>query len=336
MTQTIFTTLEAVPIPTGPCRIGTMKYDLEDIYRKDFNFPNGRLIPIQIYFPLDRGLHTLDSKIFEKRALIGPWEPLQMKVYSKSADLSSMVGNNFPIILLNHASYVPLSDYSFIAEDLASHGNVVISIQHDLISDEPGPSFWEGSSCSRNAKVIDNLLYVFEWLKTTQVTLFQAKINLKRIGLIGHSLGANSLLLWVNRTLDILYKDTRPALFSREDQQGVQECLILMEPTRFSFPMNNRYPLFFLFAEEREDHQKQTGCSNQMIQAGHQVNYYKGSTHISFMDHGYICPPRLFNPNEYYFNGTLEERKAFFDKIRKDIRSFLGKHLQAPPSTFKG
>lgn len=326
-TENAFISLDTVPTPTGPHRIGTAKYDLEDIYRKDFTFPNGRLIPIQIYFPLDKGPHTLDSKIFEKRAFIGPWEPLQMKVYSQKTALSLMVGNDLPIILLNHASCVPLSDYSFLAEDLASHGNLVISIQHDLTSDEDGPSFWEGSSCSRNAKVVDNLLYVFEWLKTTQHTLFQEKINLKRIGLVGHSLGANSLLLWVNRTLDTLNQDIRPALLSREDQHGVKECLILMEPTRFSFPMNSRYPLFFLFAEEREDYQKKTGCCNQMIESGHQVNYYKGSTHISFMDHGYICPPRLFNPHEYYFKGTLEERIAFFDKVRKDIRTFLKKHL---------
>jgi hypothetical protein len=125
-----------------------------------------------------------------------------------------------------------------------------------------------------------------------------------------------------------LNKDTRPALFFREDQKDVKECLVLMEPTRFYFPMNNRYPLFFLFAEEREDYQKKTGCLNQTIAAGHQVSYYKGSTHISFMDHGYICPQRLFNPNEQYFNGTLEERTAFFDKLRKDIRIFSRKHLE--------
>jgi hypothetical protein len=40
--------------------------------------------------------------------------------------------------------------------------------------------------------------------------------------------------------------------------------------------------------------------------------YLLWSTHISFMDHGYIYPPRSLNLNEDYFNGTLEERTAFF------------------------
>lgn len=325
---TNFQTLKTLPIPTGRYQVGITKYDLEDIYRKDFKFPSGRLIPIQVYFPLGKGSHTLAPKKFEERALIGPWEPLQMQVYSKDAKLASMVGEKLPIIFINHASYVPMTDYSFVAEDLASHGNVVISLQHDLILDEETPPFWEGSSCSRNARIIDNLLYTFEWLKTTQYDLFQNKIDLKRIGLIGHSLGANSLLLWINRTLDTFNQDSRRAIFSREDQTDVKECFILMEPTRFSFALNNRYPLFFLLAEEREEYQKRTGCCNQIIQSGHRLNYYKGSTHISFMDHGYICPPRLFKANELYFHGTLEERIKFFDQLRSDIRAFLNENLK--------
>ena len=335
MTKTTQTTLDFLPTPTGPYRIGIAKYDLEDPYRKDLKFPNGRLIPIQVFFPLEKGIQAPYPKVFEERAQISPWEPLQVNVHGKIADLSLMVGEDHPVIFLNHGSSVALSDYAFIAEDLSSHGYVVISIQHDLTSDEDGPSFWVGSSCSRNAKVIDNILYAFEWLKMARESLFNGKIDLKRIGLIGHSMGANSLLLWANRTLDAFNKDTRPALFLRTDQKDVKECLILMEATRFSLPINNRYPSFFLLAEEREAYQKETGCYNQMVRSGHQVRYYKGATHISFMDHGYVCPPRRFNPNELYFNGTLEERVAFFDEIRGDIREFLKNHFMKSPPTIR-
>ena len=183
MTKKTSTTTDALPVPTGSHLIGTVKFDLIDSYRKDLEFPNGRLIPIQIYFPMEKGDHALYPKIFEERAA-GPWEPLQAKVHSKKADLSLLVGDNHPVILLNHASGVAMTDYAFLAEDLSSHGYVVISIQHDLQSDKEEPLFWEGSSCSRNAKVIDNILYVFEWLKLTQSTLFAGKIDLKRIGLI--------------------------------------------------------------------------------------------------------------------------------------------------------
>jgi len=317
------TSLVTLPKPTGSYGIGISKYDLEDVYRKNFQFPQGRLIPIQIYFPMEQGNHAIYPKIFEERAALGPFEPLNVDGHSQPADLSLLIGGEHPVVIINHASCVAMTDYAFLAEDLASHGYIIISIQHDLQSDEEGPEFWEGRSCTRNAKVIDNILYVFEWLKRTEADLFNGKIDLKKVGLIGHSLGGNSLLLWLNRTLDSFQKDNRSALLARADQKDVKECLILMETTRFSFPLNSRYPLFFLLAEEREAYQRETGCYEQMTRAGHTVSYYKGSTHISFMDHAYVNPQRHVDLPEEYFNGTLEERKAFFEAVRQDVRNFL-------------
>ena len=325
--------LEILPVPAGAHRVGTIKYDLIDPYRKDLKFPDGRLIPIQIYFPLSKGKHLVYPKILEERAALGPFKPLHGKGYSQPTNLSFLTGTDHPIIFLNHGSCLTLTDYASIAEDLGSHGYVVITIQHDLQMDEEGPAFWEGRSCSRNAKVIDNILYVFEWLKQQHRILFNERINLKRIGFIGHSFGGNSLLFWINRTLDVFQQDPRTALLVREDQNDVEECLILMETTRYSFPFNSRYPLFFLFAEERESYQKATGCYEQMIRAGHEVRYYKGSTHISFMDHGYISPPIPTYLDEPYFKGTTEERRMFFDELRRDTRKFLKQHLSSDSTT---
>ncbi len=326
MFQKIKSLTEALPMPTGPYRVGTVQYDLTDVYRKELQFPDGRLIPIQIYFPLEKGAHALYPKIFEERAP-SPWEPLNVQVYSRPTELTFLTGNGHPVILLNHGNLIAMTDYAFLAEDLSSHGYVVVSIQHQLRTDTEEPSFWRGNSVSRNAKVIDNILCVFEWLKTVQATLFAGKIDLKRVGMVGHSMGGNSLLLLANRSLDSFKKEDRLALLPRIDQKGAKECLVLMETTGFSYPLHNRYPLFFLLSEEREDYQRKTGCYDEMIRSGHEVRYYKGSTHISFMDHGYINPPNTIHPNQQYFNGTQEQRIAFFDKIRKDIRDFLKKHI---------
>ncbi len=84
-----------------------------------------------------------------------------------------------------------------------------------------------------------------------------------------------------------------------------------------------KFPLLLLLSVAREEYQKKTGTCAEIIKLGHQVKYYKGSKHISFMDHGYINPLHPLNPKEDYFNGTLQERKNFFDQLRKDIHSFL-------------
>lgn len=71
--------VQNVPVPTGPQQVGSIKYDLIDPYRKDLKFPEGRLIPIQIYFPLEQGEHVAYPKVFEERASLGPFKPLNYK-----------------------------------------------------------------------------------------------------------------------------------------------------------------------------------------------------------------------------------------------------------------
>lgn len=314
--------LKSLPEPTGPYQVGIAKYDLTDTYRKEIEYPQGRLIPILIYFPMQKGKHALHSKIFEDRTP-GKWEPLNVQVYGQKADISSLMAGRHPVVLLNHGDTVAMTDYASIAEDLASNGYIVVSIQHQLKTDPEPPKFWNERSISKYGKVIDNILYVFEWLKDNQKALFNNNIDLNRIGLIGHSMGGNSLLLFANRASNIFKKKERNTLLPHENKVDVKEAIIVLDTGGFPYPNHNQYPLFLLLSQEREDYQRKSGAYDEMIKIGHNVRYYKGSKHISFMDHGYINPTNPVNPNEPYFNGTLEERKAFFDQMRRDTRDFL-------------
>lgn len=304
--------------PTGPYRVGIERRDLADPYRKELSYPEGRLIPIQIYFPMEKGKHTLQPKLFEKRAA-GNWPPLEVEVYGEQAELSLLVKGKHPVILLNHGDTVAMTDYAFIAEDLASNGYIVIAIQHQLKTDAEEPKFWKERSVSKYGRVIDNILYVFEWLK--------GRMDLSRVGLIGHSMGGNALLLFASRVSNVFKNKGLETLLPRDDARGVKECLIVLDTGGYPYPAHNRYPLFLLLSEERESYQRESGAEGEMRKIGHKVHYYKGSKHISFMDHGYVDPPNPIDPSEHYFNGTVEERKAFFDEVRKDIRDFLRENL---------
>lgn len=316
-------TLTSLPMPTGPYQVGIAKYDLVDPCRKEIEHPNGQLIPVQIYFPMQTGVHTLHPKIFESRTP-GNWPPLQIEVYGQKADISLLnLETKHPVILLNHGDTVAMTDYAFIAEDLASNGYVVVAIQHQLKTDPEEPKFWKERSISRYGKVIDNILYVFEWLQENQRSLFNNTLDLKKVGLIGHSMGGNSLLLFANRASNIFKKKQNEALLPYMDATGVKEAIVVLDTGGFPYPAHNLYPLFLLLSAERQSYQKESGAYGDMVKIGHKVKYYEGSKHISFMDHGYIDPPNPVNPKEHYFNGTLEERKTFFDQIRKDIREFL-------------
>lgn len=319
-------TLKNLPMPTGPYQVGIAKYDLTDPSRKEIEYPKGRLIPIQIYFPMQKGSHTLHHKIFEERTP-GKWPPLDVEVYGRKAHLTALADESkHPVIFLNHGDTVAMTDYAYIAEDLASHGYVVAAIQHQLKTDPDEPKFWKERSMSKYGRVIDNMLYVFEWLQEKQASLFNNTLDLKKVGLIGHSMGGNALLLFANRASNIFKKKQMDSLLPHTDKTSGKEAIIVLDTGGFPYPNHNQYPLFLLLSEELEDYQKKSGAYEDMVLIGHKVKYYKGSKHISFMDHGYIDSQNPVNRNEHYFNGTLEERKAFFDKVRNDIREFLNKN----------
>lgn len=316
-------TLKSLPVPTGSYQIGVAKYDLIDPSRKEIDHLSGRLIPIQVYFPMQRGEQTLHDKIFEERAP-DKWKPLDVAVYSQMADLSCLsTETKHPVILLNHGDTVAMTDYGYIAEDLASLGYVVVTIQHQLKTDQDEPKFLKERGVSRYGKVIDNIFFVFEWLRESQTALFYDTVDLKKVGLIGHSMSGNSLLVLANRASNAFKMKQNETLLPHTTATGVREAIIVLDPGGFPYPAHHQYPLFLLLSEEREAYQKMSGAYDDMINTGHRVSYYKGSKHVSFMDHGYVDPQHPLNPNEHYFNGTLEQRKAFFDQIRQDIRDFL-------------
>lgn len=317
--------LDHLPIPTGSYQVGFVKYDLYDPHRKDLENPAGRLIPIQIYFPTAEGTHQLSPKVFEERAYLSNWNcnVLKTLVYSHQTELTALADGAHPVIFLNHGNSVSMTDYAYIAEDLASHGYVVVAIQHQLISDAEEPKFWDERSCSRYGKIIDNILFIFEWLKETQESHFHQKINLNRIGFIGHSQGGNALLLLANRASQAFKKKQFNSLLPRENSSDTTECLIILDTGGFPYPQHNQFPIFFLMSEKKEEYQKKCGDFAKMVKIGHEVRYYKGAKHISFMDHGYINPENPLDPTMQYFNGSIDERIAFFDTVRKDIREFL-------------
>lgn len=146
--------------PTGPYNVGTTRIDLYDENRPEILYPGGRLIPCQWYFPLDsEHAHTGYEKDLEPRGN-QKFEHLKSICFSKPSSLDDIRNGTHPLVIINHGHCVPMTDYTFIAEDLASHGYIVVSICHELASDIPLPHFMQDRSCTAHARILDNILYV--------------------------------------------------------------------------------------------------------------------------------------------------------------------------------
>lgn len=317
--------MESLPKPTGPYQVGIQKFNLYDENRPELFYPKGRLIPVQFYFPTKKGKHKLHPKIFEEHTP-NVFSEVFYHVYSSKIDMSNLNNKQHSLIFLNHGLTASMTDYAAIAEDLASNGYIVVTIQHQLDTDLlQEPAFWKFHSFSLHARFIDNILYVFEWIKLNKKDVFYNKINYNKVGFVGHSLGSNAVLLLASRASGFLKNQPTKTLLPRENNIiGVTECIIIFDyEISFAYPQHTQYPMLFIFSEERKKLLEGSGLFDDLITIGHKVNFYVPSKHISYLDQGYIDPKDPCKPNLCYFDGTDQQRKEFFDKIRHDIRKFL-------------
>jgi predicted dienelactone hydrolase len=299
-----------LPTPTGPYQVGMATFDLIDETRNGLE-QRGRLVPIWVYFPMEKGEHHLYPKPLEKRALdefdvIQVWKKLQIMVHAKqTSDLTSLKGAKHPIVFLNHGDGCLLSDLGIIAEDLASHGYVVIATQHQLSTDRKIPKKFKIRMVDRWSQVIENILFVFEWLKTNNRSSFHNSLDCHRVGLIGYSMGANSLMLLAQR---IGYGYEAETLLPHDMKEGVRECIITLDSRRFSFPPQNKYPLLLLIANDRKEKQEQNGERRSMDQLGYKYIYYKGT----------IAGLMVQRKNVYSSSTVCEKISEHFSKKRSE------------------
>lgn len=307
--------------PTGSFGVGIHKIDLFDENRTELAYPNGKLIPIQIYFPIEPQEHIPQPKVYEKRAP-QTFPPLEVQVYGRVQDLSRLLHGKHPIVIFNHGQDVAMTDYSMLTEDLASHGYVVFSLQHQLKTDQKSPSFWHDRSISKYANIIDNIFYLFEWIKKNKTRLFEDKIGLNRVALLGHSMGGNALLMLSQRIMGTFRPAPTTLLPHDDNESDPKECIVCIDG-EYTYPRHTKCPILLCLAEERKPYQESSGTLNDLRKVGHLFKHYKGSRHISFMDHSWVLEKVPNTLNETYFNGTQKELEFFWESLRYDVRQFL-------------
>lgn len=217
------------PAPSGRYGVGTTEFHLIDSNRKEANNPNApRELMLHIWYPTNIKIGNPNSPynadaienfkefIFAQNT-IPHWllAGLQKtKIYEQhNAALAN--GNLFPVIIVTHGSGPMIQQYTWITEDLASYGYIVVGINHPYmaaITRFPDgrcirsliPSKKkEGKEIARTWKreqfetlahditfVLDNLAE----FNAQPSSMFYKKLDLDHIGMAGHS-GGGSLTM---------------------------------------------------------------------------------------------------------------------------------------------
>src|SRR5580704_13421740 len=109
-----------------------------------------------------------------------------------------------PVAILNHGNTVKNTEYSFLANILAARGYMVVSIQHDLESDEPmvtkvGEEY-VGRRMQYN-KGIANIKFAIDELKKVQPNADYAHLTM-----VGHSNGGDISMYFAKRYPELIKK----------------------------------------------------------------------------------------------------------------------------------
>lgn len=218
-----------VPVPSGEYFIGTESFVLVDENREELYADTGkRKIKIQFWYPaettegyelapwLEDGVvvaQSLASDAGLPSFVLNHTELIMSNSY-ESAPISNAL-EQYPVVIISHGWRGFRNLHTDMAEELASLGYIVISIDHTYgsvatvfgeddiayINREALPDVSPNSLFLEYANILVNtyagdISFTLDELEKmnigTSVTMFEGKLDLEKIGLLGHSTGGGA------------------------------------------------------------------------------------------------------------------------------------------------
>jgi len=215
-----------VPSPTGPSDVGTRVMDLVDSTRDDPFLANGakRELLVRFWYPASPRSDCRPAEYTSSRV----WNyfselvsvPLP-EVKTNSCLDAPITEGAHPVVLFSHGYTGAFTDYTFISEDLASRGYVVVSVDHtfeatavefpdgrfvksvfgsyladDTLRADDQALFLAFSARWRDLKFV---LHELGRLNIEADSPFAGRLDMSRVALAGHSMGGMMALLGIER-----------------------------------------------------------------------------------------------------------------------------------------
>lgn len=155
-----------LPPPTGPFAVGRMSMDWRDDHRLDpfADVSHARELPVWIWYPADRGggarpavympdglRKAMEPSSTLARSILGRLTTDRANVTAHALEAPSVAGRDetFPVVLLKPALGAAAVQNSVLAEDLASHGYIVVGSDSPYTT--PAVIHQDGRVVRRNA-----------------------------------------------------------------------------------------------------------------------------------------------------------------------------------------
>lgn len=248
----------AVPAPTGPSRVGTLVIRAVDSRRGDPFLLDGtkRELMIRFWYPASPGLKCRtaeysSSTVWAYLSRITSF-PLPDVQTNSCASAPAATGLH-PVIVFSHGYTGTFTDCTFLFEDLASRGYVVVSVGHSYettavefpggrlimsrfgsyLADDSLRSDEQSLRFARMVRLAD-LKFVLGALQRESVSgkWFAGKLDMARVGIMGHSLGGEVALASLQRDARWRAAVLLDAPIAKEDTGGTAKPLLLIAAGR--------------------------------------------------------------------------------------------------------
>ena len=359
-----WSTRTPLPAPTGSYAVGTDVFRVVDSTRATSRSIRTRPLTVQRWYPAQRGTGTEAAPYLAEPLLLDSMQhngyldlkPEEMREW-RDVRLAARLGahaaeqtdaRGWPVVVLAHGLGVARAHYSALAQELASHGYVVLTIDHPI----------GGFTIAPDGRLlrpgVDSLHYpehpfasiVRDWAIDDALVVRRAAalgrrgappagvvpIDTGRVGAIGHSLGgAAALQACLSQPLFDACADMDGAMFGDVETSGVGKpiLVLLSEPDRRGRPPARdsaevaRRANFARIGRERDS----AWTSICALQRGAPCFVTKliGTGHFSFSDAPFQIPSQLRDV------GATLTPAAMHGAISERMLDFLDHFLRGAP-----
>lgn len=323
-----------LPAPGGPLRVGTTIDHLVDVDRRDPWATDGRRreLMIQAWYPARPARHRPAAPYLSPAAA----RALEVAFGARPGALST-VGTHarlaappltrpggWPVVLFSHGRGGNGSNLTAVAEDLASHGFVVVGVDHTF--DSFAVQFPDGRvvTATRPAQYDEQMLAEEVAVRTTDLRFvldrllagraagpIAGRIDHRRIGVLGHSLGGAT-------AAELLRTDRRVRAGANLDGAFATTSASLATPRPF------------LLYTRREPHHTWTRWAAEQRAWGRHL-VVDGAGHFSFTDFDTLAEAVGVVRHESYFGTITPGRTTALD--RTYLRAFFDYQLRGRRTT---
>jgi pimeloyl-ACP methyl ester carboxylesterase len=197
-----------LPYPTGPFAVGTRIYNWTDrsrVEKATGKAGDFRQLAVQVWYPTRDASGPTAPYVPMLTAYRGIWEEPEIEIAQRVTTHSRtnkppLAGMKLPVVVFSHGWQGTRSEYTSVAEDLASHRYAVFGIDHPYMGrvvlpngkvTEPTEDQFESAAEIRTYYGRDVQFAVDEIarLNAAMAGTFAGRLDLTRVAAIGHSSG---------------------------------------------------------------------------------------------------------------------------------------------------